>query len=145
MHAQGRLARAGRTEQQKAGAEVKAAAQHGVEFGDSRLKLTDFGGTDVLTRDQAREDRQAAPGNGEVVITAAIFAAAKLGDPQAPAFGAGLRRHRFQVEDALGDALQLTVFLVGRGLVVEEQGRAFAALEKALQGQDFAAVAQGVL
>ena len=92
---------------------------------------------------QAREDAQAAGLNGEIMIAAAIFAAANLQDHEAAAFGAVFRRELFQHQNAVRQALQLRI--VFRAAVIQQQRRAFAAGEILFQGQDLAAIAQGRL
>ena len=77
------------------------------------------------------------------MVAAAEGHAAQLLDPQAAPLRAVLGRELLEVDDAVGEALQLQVGRVG-GAVVEEDDRAAAAGEELLQGQDLAPVAQRV-
>ena len=98
----------------------------------------------VLGRDQAREDRDAAGIEDEVVIAAAELDAAHLHDAQPSALGTELARRLLQRDHAVGDAVELHV----AGSEVRSSSSSTVQLragEELLQRQDLAAIAQRVL
>jgi hypothetical protein len=144
LHRHGRLARAGRPDQQRRGAPVDAAAQQRVQrahaAGDRLAREVDR----VPLRGQPREHLQAAASDRHVVHAAQEVAAAELDDLQVPQRRAVRRRALVQRDHAVRDALQLQVGPFG-GAVVQQQHRAAAADEELLERQDLAAVAQRAL
>src|SRR6185503_5742117 len=97
----------------------------------------------MFGRDQAWIGLDPSRLDPEVVVAAAKAHPAHLLDAQPAPLGAVERRQVLQVDDPVGQALELEVGL-RTGPVVEEQDRASPAGEELLQRQDLAAVAQGI-
>src|SRR6185312_15570741 len=90
-----------------------------------------------------REDPQAPALDGEVVLAGDEVDAPQLQHLEAAAGQAILRSNPVELDDAVGEALQLSIATL-RGAVVEEEHGGIAGRELLLEGQDLPAVAERV-
>ena len=93
---------------------------------------------------QAGENIDPAPGDGEIVIAAAIFLTAIFQDADASSLGAEIGRQFLQMDHAMGDAVYGLVVRLG-GQIIQQHHRGAETGEMMLDGQDLAAIAQRAL
>src|SRR4051812_2421923 len=98
----------------------------------------------MLGRDQPRKDLHASGGNDEVVKAAAIMLPAIFQDAQTAALRAVSGREFLQKDDAVSDAVDGLVVLVGCQIVQQQYGHVMAR-KVMLQRKDLPAIAQGAL
>src|SRR5205085_2507832 len=94
------LAHPRRPEQERARAELDAAAEQRVELLDPALQLAPFPAALVLRRDEPGEYVGTAMHDNEIVITALIFLAPHLRDAEPPPLRPVFGRHLLQGDDA---------------------------------------------
>ena len=139
-----RFARARRSDEQSARAAPKAAAEQLIQL----LRAAEDDVFRDLARmfcgDEPREHAQAPSAYRVIVIPAAEFYAAHLGDAQTPSLRAVIERQLFQADNAMDDAVQLQIRSVG-GHIVERQHGSAPLRQEMFESEDFAAVAERVL
>ncbi len=139
-----RFAGARGTKHQDAGAPLDAAAEKRIERLDVRLERRSLEFAAVFRRHEPRKHAHAARFDDEVVVTTPETLSPILEYSQPAAVGAVFRRQLLESDDAMRDAMDRPVLLVGRQ-VIEHQDRAVPLREKMLQREDLPAIAKRAL
>src|SRR3954453_1963658 len=114
MRGDSRFAAAGRTDQQRRAAPPNAAAEQQVEFGDAALDVAlRVAQLAVGPGGELRKDDEAAALDFEVVESLDRGQPAHLQNPDAAPRPPVLERELIELDDAVGEALQLLVGFVG--------------------------------
>src|SRR6202034_2050379 len=140
----GGLTAASGTGEQRAGAGIDAAGEQVVELLQTAGAGFALEARLVFGGDEAREDAQAAATDDVVVKAFAKGGAAQFVNLDAAAPDAVVAADALHDDDAVSDALELEVVVAVGGAVVEQEDGDVAAGEVTLEGEDLAAVLEGI-